>query len=98
MHSRSRATSKPMLALSLALVLGASSAILAQEKPRTDGDEASRAPQASSPSPDSPGVLTGKERLGKKWMDEQRVDNCKIPLDKRGTKPRPDSCAPRAAD
>src|SRR6266566_1593443 len=37
--------------------------------------------------------LTGKERLGGKWKDEQRIDNCKVPLDKRGTKPRPDSCA-----
>jgi hypothetical protein len=36
--------------------------------------------------------LTGKERLGEKWKDEQRVDNCNVPLDKRGTKPRPDSC------
>ena len=36
--------------------------------------------------------LTGKERLGEKWKDEQRIDNCKVPLDKRGTKPRPDSC------
>src|SRR5262249_46895781 len=24
-------------------------------------------------------VLTGKERLGRKWMDEQRIDNCKVP-------------------
>ena len=37
-------------------------------------------------------VLTGKERLGKKWMDEQRIDNCKVPIDKRGTKPRPSIC------
>jgi hypothetical protein len=37
--------------------------------------------------------LTGKERLGEKWKDEQRIDNCKVPLDKRGTKPRTDSCA-----
>lgn len=37
--------------------------------------------------------LTGKERLGEKWKDEQRIDNCKVPLDKRGTKPRPDGCA-----
>ena len=34
------------------------------------------------------GMLTGKERLGPKWMDEQRIDNCKVPIDKRGTKPR----------
>ena len=36
--------------------------------------------------------LTGKERLGKKWMDEQRIDNCNVPADKRGSKPRPSTC------
>jgi hypothetical protein len=40
----------------------------------------------------APAVLTGKERLGGKWMDEQRIDNCKVPIDKRGTKPRPSTC------
>jgi hypothetical protein len=25
-------------------------------------------------------------------MDEQRIDNCKVPIDKRGTKPRPSTC------
>jgi len=44
---------------------------------------------ATSTSP----ALTGKERLGRKWMDEQRIDNCKVPLDKRGTKTRPDTCS-----
>ena len=39
------------------------------------------------------GELTGKERLGEKWKDEQRIDNCKVSIDKRGTKPRPDGCA-----
>jgi hypothetical protein len=38
-------------------------------------------------------VRTGKERLGNKWSDEQRVDNCKVPPEKRGSKPRPDACA-----
>ncbi len=37
--------------------------------------------------------LTGKERLGPKWTDEQRIDNCNVPVDKRGTKPRPSACA-----
>jgi hypothetical protein len=37
-------------------------------------------------------VLTGKERLGPKWTDEQRIDNCHVPLDKRGRKSRPDNC------
>jgi hypothetical protein len=60
----------------------------AQDKP-----SAPRGP----PTPDAatqrlPGVLTGKERLGKKWMDEQRIDNCKVPIDKRGIKPRPSAC------
>jgi hypothetical protein len=44
--------------------------------------------------PESPShrVLTGKERLGPKWTDEQRIDNCHVPIDKRGTKPRPSAC------
>jgi hypothetical protein len=37
-------------------------------------------------------VLTGKERLSAKWKDEQRINDCKVPLDKRGAKARPDSC------
>jgi hypothetical protein len=41
---------------------------------------------------DSPATLTGKERLGRKWMDEQRIDNCNVPVDKRGSKPRPSVC------
>ena len=40
-----------------------------------------------------PAVLTGKERLGPKWSDEQRIDNCNVPPDKRGNKPRPSICA-----
>ena len=37
--------------------------------------------------------LTGKERLGPKWTDEQRIDNCHVPVNKRGTKPRSSICA-----
>ncbi|SAK70991.1 hypothetical protein AWB78_02835 [Caballeronia calidae] len=37
---------------------------------------------------------TLKERLGDKASDEQRVDNCHVPADQRGTKVRPDTCAP----
>ena len=39
-----------------------------------------------------PATRTGKERLGPKWTDEQRIDNCKVPLDKRGTRSRPSEC------
>jgi len=52
-------------------------------------------PQPSQPAPNaatSPATLTGKERLGPKWIDEQRIDNCKVPIDKRGTKPRATTC------
>jgi hypothetical protein len=37
-------------------------------------------------------ALTGKERLGPKWTDEQRIDNCRVPVDKRGTKLRSSIC------
>lgn len=38
-------------------------------------------------------MKTLKEKLSDKASDEQRVDNCHVPKDRRGTKPRPD-CAP----
>jgi hypothetical protein len=36
------------------------------------------------------GPTTGKERLSDKASDEQRVDNCRVPAERRGSKPRPD--------
>jgi hypothetical protein len=43
---------------------------------------------------DAPTIRTQtlKERLGDKASDEQRVDNCKVPVEHRGTKVRPDGC------
>jgi len=49
-------------------------------------------PSAVTLPSNKPAVLTGKERLGRKWMDEQRIDNCNVPIDKRGSKPRPNTC------
>jgi hypothetical protein len=43
----------------------------------------------------APAVRTGKERLGGKARDEQRVDNCKVPPGLRGSTPRPDDCGDR---
>lgn len=34
-------------------------------------------------------TLTGKERSSRKWLDEQRVDNCRVPPELRGSVPRP---------
>lgn len=44
--------------------------------------------------PLAPATETLKERLSDKASDEQRVDNCKVPKDRRGPKPRPEGCAP----
>jgi hypothetical protein len=60
---------------------------------------AQNGPPGSAPTPvvdpiEAAPTLTGKERLGRKWTDEQRVDNCKVPVDKRGPKSRAASCAP----
>lgn len=69
-------------ALTLTLSLQAGLAA-AGEGPREDND--AKALQAGP-------TRTGKERLGGKASDEQRVDNCKVPLDRRGATPRPDTC------
>jgi hypothetical protein len=50
-------------------------------------------PSAATTSPANiPSSLTGKERLGKKWMDEQRIDNCNVPIERRGSRSRPSNC------
>lgn len=41
-------------------------------------------------------LKSAKERLSDKASDEQRVNNCRVPLDRRGSKPRPD-CPPDQA-
>jgi hypothetical protein len=51
-----------------------------------------RTPVDPKTAPDTIDSLTGKERLGRKWMDEQRIDNCKVPTDKQGAKPRSSAC------
>jgi hypothetical protein len=71
-------------------------AALATATARADGEasytQASEI-QASQPQP----TRTAKERLGGKASDEQRLDNCKVPLDLRGPKPRPDDCGDAAS-
>ena len=47
---------------------------------------------AAAPPPDGAPVRTGKERLSDKASDEQRVDDCKVPPERRGPRPRPDAC------
>ena len=80
--------------LASALAIGATAFLATLAEGQTDSvREGALGPdQVMQPLDDSK-PLTGKERLGSKWMDEQRVDNCKVPIEKRGTKPRPDTCS-----
>jgi len=81
-------TFRHALALSIPIIVAAGMPSLAQE-PSLESTPSAKAGLPSNP----PKVVTGKERLGDKWMDEQRVDNCKVAVDKRGPKPRPDACS-----
>jgi hypothetical protein len=49
----------------------------------------------SSPPAMAEPAKTSKERLSDKAADEQRVDNCGVPPERRGPMPRPD-CPPPA--
>jgi len=76
----------------LLIAMAGASPSLAQDR-GTQTQLTSPPRSTAAPTPVPSRILTGKERLGEKWMDEQRIDNCKVPVDKRGTKPRPDACA-----
>lgn len=78
---------RPRELLMLLLFIGFSSAALAGGKPGGGAAGPAASPGMARP------ALTGKERLGPKWTDEQRIDNCNVPIDKRGAKPRPSACA-----
>ena len=73
--------------ISFVLALCIASEVLAQDR-QTD----QIAPNAETTLPAGGPSLTGKERMGRKWMDEQRIDNCNVPIDKRGSKPRSSTC------
>jgi hypothetical protein len=81
--------------LSLALIVPATLMALASsafaQDPAPAGNDRAQRSGTAAPSPARPTeLLTAKERLSEKWTDEQRVDDCKVPIDKRGPKPRPD--------
>jgi hypothetical protein len=80
--------------LSFALVVQATIVVASPafaQDPAPAGNDRAQTSGIAAPSPARPAeLLTAKERLSEKWTDEQRVDNCKVPVDKRGSKPRPD--------
>jgi hypothetical protein len=65
---------------SVVLLLAAAAALVAREGGRA---------RAAS------GRDTLKSRLGDKASDEQRVDDCGVPPERRGPRERPDGCAHR---
>jgi hypothetical protein len=75
-------SSRSVLGLATLVIIAALSPVAAQQQP----------PAAGGSAVSKPRVLTGKERLGEKWTDEQRIDNCKVPVDKRGSKQRSAVC------
>ena len=83
-----RFLAKPAIALLLVTIAFAA---VDGDAQTTTASSATRGAATAAPM-DGVTQLTGKERLGDKWTDEQRTDNCKVPLDKRGTKYRPDGC------
>jgi hypothetical protein len=56
------------------------------------GDEKRQPTQIATQGQPTDGGETLKERMSDKASDEQRVDNCKVPLDRRGPKIRPEGC------
>jgi hypothetical protein len=82
---------------SLALIVQAgiialAASAFAQDQAPAGNDHAQTSGTATASPARPTELLTAKERLSEKWTDEQRVDNCKVPIDKRGPKPRPDTC------
>jgi hypothetical protein len=69
------------LAAGTVVMLGAAGAALAEE---------------ARPPPVAPTTVgeTLKERLSDKASDQQRVDDCHVPLERRGPEKRPDHCKP----
>lgn len=61
---------------------------LGTDEPATTVAPATQRPSEQTPAP----AKTGKERPSSKASDDQRVDNCKVPTELRGTTLRPDTC------
>ena len=80
------------LALATAMLAAAAGGEAFGQAPAPAADPQSRA-NASADQPKT-SVRTGKERLGQKWSDEQRVDDCGVPAEMRGRGNRPDCPEP----
>jgi hypothetical protein len=84
-----------MLSAEILLTVGRAAVVVLMAQ--AGGATSAAPPQESTARQFAEPSRTGKERLGGKASDEQRVDNCKVPLDLRGPTPRPDDCADGAS-
>ena len=84
----------PVARLALIAALMAASARAGDNAGRMSGPTGEAAQRASAFTGGEAPSLTGKERLGNKWNDEQRLDDCNVPPAKRGLRSRPDGCSP----
>jgi hypothetical protein len=80
------------LALATAMLAAAAGGEAFGQAPAPASDPQSQA-NASADQPKT-SVRTGKERLGQKWSDEQRIDDCGVPAEMRGRGNRPDCPEP----
>ena len=71
-------------------ILPAAAALLVASLPIAAAEARERPPPQPQAIP-APTPKTAKERLGGKGTDEQRVDDCKAPPERR-TRPRPAAC------
>jgi hypothetical protein len=81
-----------LLRIALGVVCGLGPAIVSQAAPPE------KRPPQSPVAEGGKEAETLKERLSDKASDEQRVDNCNVPPEKRGTKPRPADCRSRPSE
>ena len=87
MEARAVSTMHSNISRVVAILLGCSCSVAAIES--ASSEVVARKQFAAEP------ARTAKERLSSK-SDDERVDNCKVPLESRGPKPRPDRCAGEA--
>ncbi len=66
-------------------------ALLAALLPAAGGAQSREPPRQPPQAVPAPAPKTAKERLSGKHSDEQRVDDCKVPPERR-TRPRPTAC------
>jgi hypothetical protein len=81
-----------LLRIALTAVCGGVLAVASQAAPPE------KRPPQSSAVEEGKEVETLKERLSDKASDEQRVDNCNVPVEKRGTKQRSADCRSRPSE